>query len=406
MAERSPTSPKPHRASSPLSAMPIHQLLVLSEKLARLPTALVVLLILLLALGVGWNWNRIQPVDGMIAGGAVLVMGVVNGWMLSELPRRQRSWGAPNGVLLALMVVQSVILGLAGWMGSAVEPLAAGLLIGAILLDVLLTGIAFYATWIEPFRVGVTYETLSVTAAAHDGAPRVLRVMHLGDLHLERIGLREQRVNILIESLKPDLILFSGDFVNISYQYDPEAEQGVRTVIGAWRAPMGVLAVAGTPAVEPLGRVISFTQGLDGLRLLLNDWQSFETPVGVVHVLGLVTTHHLPLDRSALTEALTNAPETPGLRVLLTHSPDIAPEAAAAGFDLYVCGHTHGGQIRLPFIGALLTSSHYGQRFVKGKYRLEQMTLYVTRGLGMEGFGAPRARFLCPPEIVLWEIRA
>jgi hypothetical protein len=67
-------------------------------------------------------------------------------------------------------------------------------------------------------------------------------------------------------------------------------------------------------------------------------------------------------------------------------------------------GHTHGGQVRIPGMGAVYPSSLYGKRFEAGRYLLDRMTLYVSRGIGMEGLGAPRVRFLCPPEITLWEI--
>ena len=90
--------------------------------------------------------------------------------------------------------------------------------------------------------------------------------------------------------------------------------------------------------------------------------------------------------------------------ILLYHTPDLAPEAAEAGVDLLLCGHTHGGQVRLPLYGAVVTSSLYGKAFEIGRRQIGGLTLYVTRGLGMEGSGAPRVRFLCPPEVVLWEI--
>jgi predicted MPP superfamily phosphohydrolase len=67
-------------------------------------------------------------------------------------------------------------------------------------------------------------------------------------------------------------------------------------------------------------------------------------------------------------------------------------------------GHTHGGQVRLPWFGALVTSSLYGKAFEMGRYQLAGLTLYVTRGIGLEGSAAPRARFLCPPEVIVWEI--
>ncbi len=67
-------------------------------------------------------------------------------------------------------------------------------------------------------------------------------------------------------------------------------------------------------------------------------------------------------------------------------------------------GHTLGGQVRLPAVGALVTSSLYGKAFEMDRYSQGGLTLYVTRGLGMEGSAAPRARLLCPPEVVLWEL--
>jgi predicted MPP superfamily phosphohydrolase len=60
--------------------------------------------------------------------------------------------------------------------------------------------------------------------------------------------------------------------------------------------------------------------------------------------------------------------------------------------------------VRLPFFGALFSGSLYGKEFEAGRYQVGGSTLYVTRGIGMEGAGAPRVRFFCPPEIILWEI--
>ncbi|MBE0695403.1 MAG: phosphohydrolase, partial [Anaerolineaceae bacterium] len=85
--------------------------------------------------------------------------------------------------------------------------------------------------------------------------------------------------------------------------------------------------------------------------------------------------------------------------------PDLAPNAANTGaIDLQVSGHTHGGQIRVPGFGAFFAASLYGKRFESGRSQVGNMTLYVTRGIGLEGKAAPRVRFFCPPEIILWEI--
>ena len=88
------------------------------------------------------------------------------------------------------------------------------------------------------------------------------------------------------------------------------------------------------------------------------------------------------------------------LTVLLYHSPDLALHAAERRVDLYLGGHTHGGQIRLPLYGAVVTGSRYGRRYVSGLFHEDDMTMIISRGLGFEGGAAPRARFLCRPQIV------
>jgi predicted MPP superfamily phosphohydrolase len=120
-----------------------------------------------------------------------------------------------------------------------------------------------------------------------------------------------------------------------------------------------------------------------------------------VRVAGLAFDHEEGLDA-----ALGGA--APGeLTVLLYHTPELIPDldGRAAPPDLYLCGHTHGGQVRLPFYGAVITLSRMGKAFEAGLYALSGGTrVYVNRGLGMEGGPAPRVRFLCRPEITVLEI--
>ncbi len=388
------TQPPEHR----LEESRLHQVLVLTNQLQELPAALVAFSFAIASALAGIVWLRRDGTDSalLIAIG-VLAACIINWVLLRRLPDTGRSFGPDQPTALVLGATQALIAVVVGLVGA---PAAA-----ALILIALVSAVAYYATWVEPFYVTLTRQAFRARAWSADSSRRgadCLRLIHVSDLHVERTSARERRLNAMIAALQPDLIVFSGDFVNLSYTDDPRAKADIRAILSTWKAPLGVYCVPGTPVVEPLPRVVEFVAGLDNITLLTNTWHTVETSCGALQILGMITTHDLAIDRAALATMMESAPEG-GVKLLLTHSPDIAPEAAAAGFDLYLCGHTHGGQIRLPLIGALLSSSQLGKRFVMGRYQVDQMTLYTSRGLGMEGYGAPRARLLCTPEVILWE---
>lgn len=370
-----------------------HRVMVWAEQLQTLPNLAVILAFAVDALISGAVWLAEGGLSAaLLGGGSVLITAWLSWEMLKALPRAGRSWGHDKPSALALGAVYAIAASALGLLALPVWT--------AALVNAVIALLAYYATWIEPFNLRVTRQSLRTNALE---AGKTLRLLHLSDTHVERISPRERDLNRKIAALAPDVIVFSGDFVNISYNKDEQAKQAVREVIGAWRAPLGVFCVPGTPEVEPLQRVLAFVDGLDNLDLLTNRWVTVESDAGRLHILGLITTHDLDTDRAALDRAVSNMPSD-GFKLLLVHAPDVAPEAAQAGFDLYLCGHTHGGQIRLPLIGALRTASAYGNRFAMGRVQVGKMVEYTSRGIGMEGLGAPRARFLCPPEIILWEI--
>jgi predicted MPP superfamily phosphohydrolase len=106
--------------------------------------------------------------------------------------------------------------------------------------------------------------------------------------------------------------------------------------------------------------------------------------------------------QARLHEVLTKLP-VEGATILLAHEPDFADASASTGrFDLQLSGHSHGGQVRLPFIGAPYLPP-YGRRYPCGLYELDGMLLYTNKGLGMF---PPHVRFLCRPEITVFTLRA
>jgi predicted MPP superfamily phosphohydrolase len=274
-------------------------------------------------------------------------------------------------------------------------------------LQALGTLLVIYGFWIEPHRLRLTRQDLS-SPKLRPGPP--LRVLHLGDLHAE-IGVtrRERELMALVRETKPDLILFSGDFLNLSYLHDPRAWEAARTVLRELQAPLGVFAVSGSPAVDLPEVVPLVLEGLPHVRWLQDEVVALAHAGQRLDLVGLTCTHKPFVDGPKLAQVLAGArgasPNgTQPFTILLYHTPDLAPEAAEAGVDLQLSGHTHGGQVRLPFYGALFAGSLYGKRYEVGRLSEGAMTLYVTRGIGMEGKGAPRVRFLSAPEVTLWEL--
>ena len=122
-----------------------------------------------------------------------------------------------------------------------------------------------------------------------------------------------------------------------------------------------------------------------------------------VTLVGVACSHRLDVDSVRLDQAMAGMPDD-AFTLLLYHSPDLIAEAAERGIDLYLGGHTHGGQLRLPFYGAIVTGSSYGKQYEAGLYGRDNTTMYISRGIGFEGGGMPRARFLSRPEIVSLEL--
>jgi predicted MPP superfamily phosphohydrolase len=314
---------------------------------------------------------------------------VVDYVLLAALPRAGKSFGPakpPTLILAVLRLVPAVIPSPWNWMAQALG-----------------TGLVVYGFWVEPYSIRVTRQTLQTTKWRREPDMPPLRVLHLGDLHVERITGRERQLLDLLRSLKPDLILFSGDFLNLSNVDDPVAWEQTRQIMCEFKAPLGVFAVTGSPPVDPSETIQHILDGLP-VHWLREDRVTLDFHGQAIDIVGVTCTHRPFVDGAALERALKQKPAN--FTILLYHTPDLAPRAAKAGIDLQLSGHTHGGQVRLPFFGALYTSSLYGKRFEMGRYQVNGMTLYVTRGIGLEGKGAPRVRFLCPPEIVLWEICA
>lgn len=304
--------------------------------------------------------------------------------LMLGLPRFRISFGPAKApaLMLALMRLPFALLPF-GW-NVALQ--AAG------------TALVVYGFWVEPQQLRISREQLEVQGF-NPGRP--LRLLHSGDLHFEHRTRREDRLLKAARDLKPDLVLFSGDFLSYSYTWDRGVWKEVNAYLREFTAPLGIFCVRGSPPVDPEEVLEAILPGTGFLRLK-NHVRQLTFLGEALEVIGVDCSHNPDEDREVLSHTVEEAKAA--LRILLYHSPDLAPDAGEFDITLQLSGHTHGGQVRLPLFGALYAASLYGKRFESGRYRVGDMALYVSRGIGLEGKGAPRVRFLCPPEITLWEI--
>jgi uncharacterized protein len=205
-----------------------------------------------------------------------------------------------------------------------------------------------------------------------------LRIAHLSDLHYN-VYSQESHVKAWVDATlaeAPDLVLLTGDLVDHRTQgsFAPLARQ-----LGRLQPPLGIYGVwgnhdydQGTARRDELEAALADV----GIRILVNEGTNVRDDLFVTGVDDLWKGHH------DLHAALGRRPEDRAC-IFMCHIPDILPGIVEYGYsaDLTLSGHNHGGQIKLPFLGALAVPSKYGTRFLEGWFT-EPTLAFVSRGLG------------------------
>ncbi len=255
---------------------------------------------------------------------------------------------------------------------------------------------AVYAGEIARHEIDVTYHKLSIPnlASPFHG----LRVVQLSDIHLDEYTepfFLEQIVR-RVNSLSPDLVLLTGDFVT----------RGSLTFVAANHAAQRCAEILKTIQCSEKHAVLGNHDVTVGATLVTSALQRQGIPVLRNRFIVLTRNgDHLVLGGTAdpgteypdLNLAVPKSPAGPV--ILMSHAPDYADFVVAhprgPNVDVMLAGHSHGGQIRLPLIGPLVLPP-LGRKYVEGAYRLDRMQLYVNRGIGTVGLPF---RLNCPPEI-------
>ena len=244
------------------------------------------------------------------------------------------------------------------------------------------------------------------------GSP-TLRILQVSDTHLRLANVRLAAFLSSLAAEPFDLVLATGDLLG-----EPKAVERCARLLGGLQGSLGRYYVLGSsdyyaprmknyfdyftkkrrPPTKP-NRTGDFlrmlaAEGYEGLtnRTIHLDLKGVRT-----QITGMDDPYLHRDDRNLL----VRSPDA-GFALCVVHDPAPYLEAAAAGFDLQVSGHTHGGQVRLPFVGAVVTNSDLPPALARGASWVDRMLLFVTPGLGTGKF-AP-IRFLCPPEASVLEL--
>lgn len=265
-----------------------------------------------------------------------------------------------------------------------------------LIISLLLVGcsLILYAHFIEPKRLVVGQHSLT----ANKQSSETVRIVQFSDVHLSRFFTLNDFEKVIhkINAQKPDLIVFTGDLFDNFSQYGPSE---AADLLGQLNAPLGKFAVYGNHDYGG-GAAQGYHQVMNagGFTVLLNEGRTVATTGG--HQLFLAGVDDGLLGNAALQETFLTMPKS-DYSILLAHEPDLADYLTNENVQLVLSGHSHGGQVKLPFF---TVKNQLAKHYTAGFYTLERpqpTKLYVSSGIGTT---ALPLRFGVPPRIECFDI--
>lgn len=284
-----------------------------------------------------------------------------------------------------------------GWR-SATTGVGASVLV----VTLLLAPLGLYMTMVEPNRLVVRTATLSL-ADLPPGRP--IRIGVITDLQTTDPGPHEQAAVTALMAAHPDVILFPGDVFQASREQFGAKLPALRHLFEQLQAPGGVYIVEGD--VDTVQRLEAVTAGT-GVRFLRDDVASTIVD-GRTVVIGGTRLDYRSAESADVARRLEARTDSSEVRILLSHRPDavaLLPERGS-GIDLVVSGHTHGGQVAIPFLGPIHTLTQVPRSVAAGGlHTMGERIIFVGTGVGVERNQAPKMRLLVPPSVAVITIEA
>lgn len=218
-------------------------------------------------------------------------------------------------------------------------------------------------------------------------------LLHISDMHVDMNEAAMRHLVELVADLRYDICVLTGDYRGKTFGPFEAALDGVSRVRAHLKGPVyGVLGNHDTIQMVP---------GLEamGIRMLLNESEAIVRDGQRIHIAGIDDAHFFRVDN--IEKAAVQIPDGE-FSILLSHTPEIYRQAAHAGFNLILSGHTHGGQICLPGSIPITLDSVLPRRMGSGTWQYHSMIGYTSVGAGSS---VVAVRFNCPPEITLHHLR-
>jgi uncharacterized protein len=218
-------------------------------------------------------------------------------------------------------------------------------------------------------------------------------LLHISDLHVDTSEGAMRRLNEILPGMTYDVCVLTGDYRGATFGPFDAALEGLARVRAHLKAP--VYAVLGNhdsirmvPALEEMG-----------IRILLNECESISRGDEAIYLAGIDDAHYYRVDN--IEKAAAEIPDD-AFSILLSHTPEVYRQAAHAGFDLFLTGHTHGGQICLPGSIPITLSSVLPRHMGSGPWHYGEMVGYTSVGVGC---AVVPVRINCLPEITLHHLQ-
>ncbi|HEY9756509.1 MAG TPA: metallophosphoesterase [Oculatellaceae cyanobacterium] len=261
---------------------------------------------------------------------------------------------------------------------------------GIMASSVVLTVCFLYALLIEPYWLEVTHVTIATPKISADNGD--IRIVLISDLHCDKLVRLEPKLPSVIEKEHPDLILFAGDALN-----QISGTDNFKGCISALTKIAPTFIVEGNHDT----RDFPFIKLNENTGSTLLRCAAVDVPIrrASLHLVGTSVDYERGLPR------LLKKLNPNDFNIFLYHFPSEIVSISQYPVDLMLAGHTHGGQVCVPFYGAVITHSKTSKKYERGLYKLEDTWLYVNRGIGMDGGPTPRIRFLARPEVTVIDIK-